>query len=40
MRLRYRFPALSRFEYVVLCGCLGLLTCQGVAPWASGQQYM
>ena len=29
MRLRYRFPALSRFEYAVLCGCLSLLTCQG-----------
>ena len=29
MRLRYRFPALSRFEYVVLCGCVGFLTCQG-----------
>src|SRR5215510_13525619 len=29
MHLRYHFPALSRFEYVVLCGCLGLLTCQG-----------
>src|SRR5215831_2119097 len=29
MRLRYRFPALSRFEYVVLCCCMGLLACQG-----------
>jgi TRAP transporter T-component len=29
MRLRYRFPALSRFAYVVLCGCVGFLTCQG-----------
>ena len=29
MRLRYRFPALYRFAYAVLCGCLGLLTCQG-----------
>ena len=29
MRLRYRFPALLRFAYVVLYGCLGLLTCQG-----------
>ena len=29
MRLRYCFPALSRFEYVVLCGCVGFLTCQG-----------
>jgi len=29
MRLRYRFSALSRFEFVVLCGCVGFLTCQG-----------
>ena len=29
MHLRYYFPALSRFAYVVLCGYLGLLTCQG-----------
>src|SRR5215813_5998236 len=29
MHLDYLFPALSRFEYVVLCGCLSLLTCQG-----------
>src|SRR5215510_13150274 len=29
MRLRDRFPALYRFAYVVLCGCLGLLTGQG-----------
>src|SRR5919202_3498343 len=29
MRLRYRFPAPHRFEYVALCGYLGLLTCQG-----------
>ena len=29
MYLRYYFPALSRFAYVVLCACLGLLTCQG-----------
>src|SRR5215813_79722 len=36
MHLRYYFPALSRFAYVVLCGCLGLLTCQGCA--ALGQR--
>src|ERR671931_331809 len=29
MRLRYCFPARYRFEYVVLCGCLGFLICQG-----------
>lgn len=29
MLLRYRFPALSRFEYMALCGCLCLLICQG-----------
>ena len=29
MHLRYRFPALSRFKYVALCGCLSLLTWQG-----------
>ncbi len=36
MRLRDRFPALYRFAYVVLCGCLGLLTCQGCS--ALGQR--
>src|SRR5919197_3870780 len=36
MHLRYRFPALYRFEYVVLCGCVGLLTCQGCG--AMGQR--
>src|SRR5205085_11276884 len=29
MHLRDRFLTLSHFEYVVLCGCLGLLICQG-----------
>ena len=29
MHLRSCFPALSRFEYVALCGCLCLLICQG-----------
>ena len=36
MHLHYSFPALSRFAYVVLCGCLGLVTCQGCA--ALGQR--
>ena len=29
MRLRDRFPAFRSFGSAVLCGCLGLLTCQG-----------
>src|SRR5215467_13064402 len=29
MHLRYYFSVFFRFAYVVLCACLGLLTCQG-----------
>ena len=29
MRLRSRCPGFYRFAYVVLCGCLCVLTCQG-----------
>src|SRR2546426_11953847 len=29
MRLRDRFPAFCSFSSAVLCGCLGLLSCQG-----------
>ena len=29
MHLRSCFPAFDPFKYVILCGCLGLLTCQG-----------
>src|SRR3989442_16017976 len=29
MRLRDRFPAFRSFGCAVLCGCLGLLSCQG-----------